>query len=537
MAIQARSLRYLAWEGGGAKGLLFPGALMALMEKGVLKYVDAFPGLAHSPVKLAAEPSLRFAGSSAGAMTALLVSCGYSPTEVLLIVEGQDANAFFDINRSLVPTIGGCVPAGSLVNRQQIYPGTGSASSATLRTILTALFTAVAQTRALPPSAVISYFAQLTDLSSVTSIAGMITTLQSSLPRGVVAALNATPQAIDDAVESVLQHFGIFVGCQAREFLNKWLSIGSYRLTQAGAEHWSESMAREREGILREQPRLEEPQVEAQALRKTLIHFSNHYNTAPARLDNVQLQAQSPRDQALKQSLRITFGTHRQKFGVPLYITGSNIETGTTEIFSAFTTTEFFVADAVRISMGLPLIFKPLIIRQPQLAQANLGAHAQLNGVWSDGGYFNNLPLYAFQLERGARRMRMSEILGLRLANVPVGTTPTAIRQFAGPPPDVGYAGHLALNGFMGTGESQVSTALAAAANVVEFDPGGLTTFNFSPSRLTIRAQIDAAQRTLASALESTGASDARVTRESRRFAAALATYFASDDPSTPTAR
>merc|ERR1739848_919453 len=50
----------LVFKGGGAKGAIYPGAIRALEDVGVMPYIK------------------RFAGASAGAVTAALLACGLS---------------------------------------------------------------------------------------------------------------------------------------------------------------------------------------------------------------------------------------------------------------------------------------------------------------------------------------------------------------------------------------------------------------------------------------------------------------------------
>jgi NTE family protein len=68
----------LVFEGGGVKGLAFCGAIKALEEKGIMKNVK------------------RLTGSSAGAITAGLLACGYSSDEILEELKDKDFNDFKD---------------------------------------------------------------------------------------------------------------------------------------------------------------------------------------------------------------------------------------------------------------------------------------------------------------------------------------------------------------------------------------------------------------------------------------------------------
>ncbi len=58
----------LVLEGGGIPGLAYPGALKGLEEKGIIKNIE------------------RVAGTSAGAITALMVSLGYNSYEIDSII-------------------------------------------------------------------------------------------------------------------------------------------------------------------------------------------------------------------------------------------------------------------------------------------------------------------------------------------------------------------------------------------------------------------------------------------------------------------
>ncbi|XP_062574920.1 uncharacterized protein LOC134236796 [Saccostrea cucullata] len=54
----------LIFEGGGAKGIAYPGALKALEEVGIMKKI------------------IRFAGTSVGSITATMAALGYDSTEI-----------------------------------------------------------------------------------------------------------------------------------------------------------------------------------------------------------------------------------------------------------------------------------------------------------------------------------------------------------------------------------------------------------------------------------------------------------------------
>jgi len=72
-----------------------------------------------------------------------------------------------------------------------------------------------------------------------------------------------------------------------------------------------------------------------------------------------------------------------------LLITGTNLTLGRTIVFSKDETPDFPVADAVRISMSLPMIFKPYEITEKK-------DNWPPPGVYVDGGVWNNLPSRLF---------------------------------------------------------------------------------------------------------------------------------------------
>lgn len=73
-----RDLRNLALEGGGVKGLVYPGALQVLQGEGVLPKIE------------------KVAGTSAGSIVAALIALGYSPEEMQALMLDLDFKQFED---------------------------------------------------------------------------------------------------------------------------------------------------------------------------------------------------------------------------------------------------------------------------------------------------------------------------------------------------------------------------------------------------------------------------------------------------------
>jgi hypothetical protein len=108
---------------------------------------------------------------------------------------------------------------------------------------------------------------------------------------------------------------------------------------------------------------------------------------------------------------RCTFKQHAAEFydwlGAatvpPLIITGANITTQESHLFSSLATPDFQVADAVRMATGLPPIFKPVVIEAADIPKSwpvktdRFGTGNYLEGLWVDGGLYYNTPFEVFK--------------------------------------------------------------------------------------------------------------------------------------------
>jgi len=145
----------------------------------------------------------------------------------------------------------------------------------------------------------------------------------------------------------------------------------------------------------------------------------------------------------------------RDRANPRLLVTGSNLATGRTEMFSALHTPSFPVADAIRISMSLPFIYKPYVIAEGPEGYPPCGTYV-------DGGLWNNLPYRELSSD-------VSTTLALRLeVDLPSPVTSTAqLLQKA------------AKQGIFGTGESQVLRHYLS--HIITLDTRGLDLIDFSP--------------------------------------------------------
>ena len=108
----------------------------------------------------------------------------------------------------------------------------------------------------------------------------------------------------------------------------------------------------------------------------------------------------------------ITFEEHQDHFGVELVVVGSDLRTGEWRYFSATPRPDrtfselqgaenISIADAVRLSMAVPFLYKPTVIEE-----------GDLKGVWVEGAVLNGYPIRAFDPSRGSVN---ENVLGFRL--------------------------------------------------------------------------------------------------------------------------
>jgi hypothetical protein len=160
-----------------------------------------------------------------------------------------------------------------------------------------------------------------------------------------------------------------------------------------------------------------------------------------------------------------------------LLVCGANLSTGKTELFSRRHTPNFPVADAVRISMSLPLIYKPYVLTKkiPGFPPC---------GTYVDGGLWNNIPLR--EIEPIPYAAPTPAFGGWRppMLNPPTRwpANTLALRLQIDPPSPVIYAMDVMtqmLKQVIGTGESQVLRELDYMC--VTLDTSDLSLLQFKP--------------------------------------------------------
>ncbi|CAD1790505.1 hypothetical protein AE929_14465 [Xanthomonas arboricola] len=102
----------------------------------------------------------------------------------------------------------------------------------------------------------------------------------------------------------------------------------------------------------------------------------------------------------------VSFKCLKQCGGLPLRIVATDLTNKDVRLFSAETTPDVAIADAVCASIGLPYIFKP----------HNVKIHGRPHD-FADGGFLSNLPLWAFDEDRAKDRDCWS--IGMSIKSIP----------------------------------------------------------------------------------------------------------------------
>ena len=179
-----------------------------------------------------------------------------------------------------------------------------------------------------------------------------------------------------------------------------------------------------------------------------------------------------------KPQRNIPFEAHFQYFGVELLVMGTNIATGKSQAFSHLDTPWMPVADAVRISMGIPLVFKPIRIDKNHPVAAD---HPELIGCWVDGGLLNNIPFREFDDRPGPNPKTLALRLEVELDPVDIDSIGTFMATYM----------KLALGG---PGEAYITAS--HTYQTIVLDTTGLSLLDFAPKPAASKKVVDAAYQT-----------------------------------------
>jgi predicted acylesterase/phospholipase RssA len=185
------------------------------------------------------------------------------------------------------------------------------------------------------------------------------------------------------------------------------------------------------------------------------------------------------------------FRVHKQVFGIDLLLCGANLSTGKSVLFSWKHTPNFPVADAVRISMSLPIAYKPYVITQRVPGWPPCGTYI-------DGGIWNNLPFREISSLRQTppKQAQPSPGGGTPLETALERRSTLGLRLEIDEPERVLRGGQL-MGKFIASGltagESQVIADIEPFTIVL--DTAGLDLLKFAPDEATKRAVMPRSRR------------------------------------------
>jgi len=417
--LKAKDVRYIVFEGGGGKGAAYLGALRGLQEAGALPYVKA-PQTSGTSTTNKPEQQWRLdfrrikgiGGASAGAITALLVSIGYTPDELkALMSDSSKFLAFYD-------GFNGTDPNGKAVDRRRPIYGKSE---------------------------------QVKDEGSEPQWKRRL----SSVARNPSTSMAAGLDVIVSASAVCLPLLALVL--QVGELLNE--------LTRALEAHKKQEPFKT---LLANWPEI---------LVNSRRDMGLFAGAAARDLFDSLLAQRLPLGQDGKPQQNATFQQHYDVFQVELLVTGTNLQTGKSQVFSVRDTPNFSVADAVRISMSVPFVFKPVVIDKDP-------SGSRMEGVWVDGGLLNNLPFREFD-DRDGNDPKNPTTLAIRLDVEPATKPPLLMSDFV--------KAYLLL-GLLGPGEAFITAS--HAFQTIVLDTKGLSLLNFAPDEKLVERVNSASKAT-----------------------------------------
>ena len=398
-------IRYLALEGGGGKGFAYLGAIEVLEKCGVMAHLDGV------------------AGTSAGAITALMLSMGMTSTDIQHELETTDFNTFFDPprdakGRRLIPA-----PFAYMERENDECETQTLAGSLDPRQMISFLMCMRNQP---------SVMARLFDVYAwELSLAGVVGQHAGNALADKVQSSVAPVAALLRGLPEYLAYFdrdmGFFSGLAARDYFD---------------------------GLLRKA-----------ATKKLGARATQRLPSIPFRL-------------------------HKELFKRDLLLCGANLSIGKSVLFSWKHTPNFPVADAVRISMSLPLAYKPYVISTKVPGWPPCG-------TYMDGGIWNNLPFREIgNIRQSTARPKSRSAAstpapanrdkGTSVAALTSARTTLGLRLQIDPPHKVltggDFVGAFVMAG-LGAGESQVIADIEPFTLLL--DTEGLDLLKFAPDDQT----------------------------------------------------
>lgn len=344
-----KDIKYLVFQGGGGKGVAYSGVLKALEEKGLLPLI---PG---------EENGIKgIAGTSAGAITALLVALGYNSKEINdnFLTKPEIFDAFFDGPDS------GSYRTVSSFNR----PGKSNRSVNIDLNETVEDFIKSSRDLSLDNPMIRSIAVSLLGfLQSNTQYQSLLKEPAHEVFFMLIKGFDTTHHTnalIGKLGGSILKNIGI-------EFL----------LAQIIKKFFPETNNKELYALI------ERLKTDLYGFAYNLVFDRGVFPGFSVRCffqKTIASRMNSLFDKRFDGGT-LNFKTFYEYTNCNLIFTGVNILKSNFQYFSKDHTPDFPVAEAAAISMNLPFAFKPVYVEG-----------GDLEGLWVDGGTVNNLPLHAF---------------------------------------------------------------------------------------------------------------------------------------------
>lgn len=522
--MEKKDVKYLAFEGGGGKGAAYLGAVAALEDLEVLP-IDPLKNVVDKStvpyyLKQGGNQVKGVSGSSAGAITALCLSIGMKAKDIATELQNpHQFMDFFDVPRQKndAGRCGQRIKSVEWGNGHPFGGGVELKNAAGLgffgNVILNSLRNLFSSALRKDPVAKRIAFNEESHAcykkpQKVTNISG-----------GSNMSYPAQDDIFFDHIRQLMYSGGIFPGIGSRVFFRKILLRYLFgfpeRVSLAFAKDLNKSL-----GVynvtnvmtfLKENGVDENPMLKRFKATITDLWWNN-------------LMA-SPRD-FFNELMNIDFKTLFYLTGVQLVVTGSNVTYAAPRVFSVDYTPDFPVAEAVSISMNLPVVFSPVAVRCQVISRVWFERNAQVSdnpytdwfaynhryrGLYVDGGVQLNYPLHLFNAPEGRpyyefnlaeKRIRTQDLnphtLGFRLGlpdkkTVPFDSDADVLAQL-----DLGtYMGNLVGTMMFFSEDGQVRTK-REFEQTITIDTGSLGTLDFAPSRTKGEAPIrNAYQKTI----------------------------------------
>lgn len=426
-----KAVDYLVFSGGGGRAIAHLGALAALADLGYFIEVEKQPLGLTPRYDYVPDPEVTkgLAGASAGAIIASLLATDHGVREIFNTLQDPEImDKFFQRERfdvSYRPTITGCERLLPRDPNEDLW-GSGRGRSPTLGPYFDLLLDTAgvpdkqkAKFRRDPSAAT-----QLLDLSS--------STVGGSIYTAIEMFFDVSRDEVSDTMDkrlfrennvsaylrNLLAEYGLFSGCEIRDWLVEALD-------------------------------------EFATVRGSLGTGSVIGSTV------------GPKE-------RVTFDYLKKRTQLDLVIMGSNLTTGDSRAFRASDsdTANVPIADAVRLSMAFPFVYKPTVVNNK---------NHPLYGLWTDGGLYNNYPLHVFDVP--GKSINRS-VLGFLLDDE---IDPTVS--------SLGSYGELVARRLVNLNTSCQIRTISGEAQTVIVPTKGLSLLDFTPNRSTVREAVTASAK------------------------------------------